>query len=205
MLRLFREIEKGEFFVVFGDCAQGGSDSNFVQFLSKSRNDIPLVLQIKDVAAAMTPVLHQTAEWLYDKTRVKPVIGLERNNGGASEMERLQKMNVNQYYRLYHMRKDGEETDVLGYNTNAVTRPKLIGDWKVAFDSSQIVIYDEETIKQHRTFITNKRDRPEAAPNTHDDAVISCAGAWQLYQTENAPAERKERTRPKPPRAKFHI
>ena len=103
------------------------------------------------------------------------------------------------------MRKDGEETDVLGYNTNAVTRPKLIGDWKVAFDSSQIVIYDEETIKQHRTFITNKRDRPEAAPNTHDDAVISCAGAWQLYQTENAPAERKERTRPKPPRAKFHI
>ena len=40
---------KGEFFVVFGDCAQGGSDSNFVQFLSKSRNDIPLVLQIKDM------------------------------------------------------------------------------------------------------------------------------------------------------------
>lgn len=187
MLRLFRDIKQGEFFVVFGDCAQGGSDSNFVQFLSKSSQDFPLVLQARDVAAAMTPILHQTLEWLYDQTKVKPVVALERNNGGASEMDRLQKMNVNQKYILYYTRKDGLPTDRLGYTTDSVTRPKLIGDWKVAFDTNQFRIYDEETIKQHRTFITNKRDRPEAAPNTHDDAVISCAGAYQLYQTENPP------------------
>lgn len=204
MLRLFRQPEKDEFFVVFGDCAQGGSDSNYVQFLSKSHNDFPLVIKIRDVAAAMTPVLHQTLEWLYDQTHVRPVIALERNNGGASEMDRLIKMNINQKYRIYYVRKDGMPTEKPGFTTDMVTRPKMIGDWKVAFDTQQFTIYDEETIKQHKTFITNKRDRPEAAPNTHDDAVMSCAGAYQLYQTENpitVPKRTRERRRP----ARLHV
>jgi hypothetical protein len=34
MFRLYRNPEPGEFFVVFGDCAQGGADKNFVQFLA---------------------------------------------------------------------------------------------------------------------------------------------------------------------------
>jgi len=204
MLRLYRRPRAGEFFVVFGDCAQGGSDSNMVQFLSKSNIDVPLVLQVNDVAASMTPILHQTLEWLYDQTKVKPVVALERNNGGASEMERLRLMNRSDKYRLYFMKRDGVTTDKLGWVTDMISRPTMIGDWKVAFDSTQVKIYDEVTIDQHRTFISNKRDRPEAAPNTHDDAVISMAGAWQLYQTENPPVVHK-RTRERPPKIKFHL
>lgn len=204
MLRLYRKPQPDEFFVVFGDCAQGGSDSNYVQFLSKSSGDFPLVLQVRDVAATMTPILHQTLEWLYDQTKVKPVVALERNNGGASEMERLRLMNTNQKYTLYYMRKDGLPTDTLGWTTDQVSRPRLIGDWKAAFDTQKVTIYDEDTINQHKTFITNKRDRPEAAPNTHDDAVISCAGAWQLYQTENKPIK-PVRTRQKPKRVSYHV
>lgn len=204
MLRLYRQPRQGEFFVIFGDTAQGGSDSNFVQFLSKSVVDIPLVLQVKDVAAAMTPILHQTAEWIFDQTKVKPVVGLERQNGGASEMERLRVMNRLNKYTLYYLKKDGQPTEKLGWSTDMITRPTMIGDWKMAFDSNQVKIYDEETIKQHRTFITNKQNRPEAAPNTHDDAVMSCAGAWQLYQTENPPAKPIS-NRPKPKRMKLHV
>lgn len=204
MLRLYRQIEKGEFFVIFGDCAQGGSDSNFVQFLSKSKVDFPLVLQVKDVAAAMTPILHQAAEWIFDKTGVKPVVALERNNGGASEMERLRLMNRSNKYTLYFAKKDGQPTDKLGFTTDVITRPTMIGDWKVAFDSNQATIYDEETIKQHRTFITNKSNRPEAAPNTHDDGVMSCAGAWQLYQTENPPSNKVRKHR-EVKRLKLHV
>ena len=187
MLRLYREPEDGEFFVVFGDCAQGGSDSNFVQFLSKSQIDVPLVLQLQDVAAAMTPILHQTLEWLYDKTKVRPIVGLERNNGGASEMQRLIDMNKNNKYRIYYMRKPNGDQDMTkpGWTTDVVSRPKMIGDWKEAFKLQQVGIYDEETLLQHQTFITNKNNKPEAAPNAHDDAVMSLAGAWQLYQTED--------------------
>ena len=121
------------------------------------------------------------------------MVALERNNGGASEMDRLQKMNVNRKYIIYMMMQEGERTDTLGFTTDSISRPRMIGDWKVAFDTNQFKIYDEETIKQHRTFITNKRNRPEAAPNTHDDAVMSIAGAYQLYQTENPEVKRTKK------------
>lgn len=189
MLRLYRDIGQGEFFVVFADAAQGGVDSNYVQFISKSRIDVPLVIQIKDVAANATPVIHQALEWIYDQTNVQPVFAYERNMGGSSEMERMRKMNRSSKYRLYVMKQDGtlhgeQQTEKLGWDTNAATRPKMIGDLKQAIDSQLIRIYDKETVNQLKTFIISKRNKPEAAPNTHDDAVMSLAGAWQLYQTE---------------------
>jgi hypothetical protein len=187
---MFRKPIKGEFYVVGGDCAQGGIDSNYVHFLSKDRIDVPLVLQMQGVAATMTPILHQTLEWLFDQTGVQPVVALERNMGGASEMERLRKLNRLNKYRLYLYRRvgksDGEQvTETLGFTTDSVSRPRMIGDLKEAIDSTGLTIYDEETVNQLKTFIVNKQGRPEAASNTHDDAIMSLAVAWQLYQTEH--------------------
>jgi len=205
MFRLFREIEKGEFFVVFGDCAQGGVDSNFVQYMSKTRMDIPLVMQSPGVAAEATPYIRQSLEWIYDKTGVKPVVALERQNGGASEMHNLNITNQQGKYTIYHAKKeDDEDKDTIGWDTNQVTRPNMLGEWLTAFNTGLIKIYDKETIEQHQSFIVNKNGRPEADTNAHDDAVISCAGAYQLYQTENPPVVRT-RSHKKPKRLKFHV
>lgn len=189
MLRLYRQPQPNEFFVVGGDCSQGGIDSNWAQFISKDKIDVPLVLELNGVAADMTPILHQTLEWLFDITGVQPVVALERNMGGASEMERLRKLNRLNKYRLYLYKRmgktDGERsTQILGFNTDSLSRPRMLGDLKVAIDSIGLKIYDEETINQLSTFIVNKNNRPEAAPNTHDDAVMSLAIALQLYETE---------------------
>lgn len=189
MLRLFRQPTLGEFFVVGGDCSQGGIDSNWCQFLSKDRVDIPLVLEMGGVASGMTPVLHQTLEWLFDVTGVQPVVALERNMGGASEMERLRKMNRQNKYRLYLYKRmgksDGErQTEVLGFSTDTLSRPRMLGDLKETVDTTGLTIYDEETVDQLSTFIVNRNNKPEAAPNTHDDAVMSLAIALQLYQSE---------------------
>ena len=185
MLRLYRRPQKGEFFVVGGDCSQGGIDSNYVQFISKDRIDVPLVLEMPGVAASMTPILHQTLEWLFDVTGIQPVVALERNMGGASEMERLRKLNRLNKYRIYLMKDaKGEANDKPGFTTDMVSRPRMVGDLKEAIDSMGLTIYDEETINQLNTFIVNRNNKPEAAPNTHDDAVMSLGIAWQLYQTE---------------------
>ena len=206
MLRVFREPEKGEFFVVGGDTAQGGEDSNFVQFISKTRGDVPIVLQMSGVATEMTPELRIALEWIYDKTEVKPVVAIERQNGGASEMHNLSKSNQAGKYRVYKAKNEDAETqEKLGWDTNSLTRPKMLGEWLTAFDSHLIKIYDKETIEQHQTFIVNKNGRPEADSNTHDDAVMSLAIAWQLYQTE-IPLGNMSRPKPKPPkRLKFQV
>jgi hypothetical protein len=142
----------------------------------------------------MTPHLIQALRWIYRQTGVKPVVAIVRQNGGVSVMHDLLVANQHDEYVLYVAKTagtlDGEaDTDKLGYDTNSITRPKMLGEWLTAFNSKQVTIYDKETLEQHQTFIVNKRGRPEAAPNTHDDAVMSCAGAWQLYQTEQPPED----------------
>lgn len=205
MLRLYRKLQPGEFFVVFGDTSQGGADSNFVQFGSKTNRDIPLVLQMQGVASEMTPILRDTLNWIYDQTHVKPVVALERNNGGSSEMHNLINYNDGKY-RIYYMKDDtgmpnGEKP---GWDTTSVTRPTMLGDWLRAYESKAIFIYDEATQEQHQTFVVNRNGKPEAAPNTHDDAVMSAAGMWQLFQTENAQTDRHHR-QVQPKRLRMHV
>lgn len=198
MFRLYRQIERGEFFVIGVDCAQGGIDANFGQFLSKSRVDVPLVFEKNCVAAEMTPLIHEALEWLYSTTGVEPVVAFERQNGGISALSQLQTLNRNGHYRLYQRRKlgtiNGEVlTDVLGWDTNAQTRPNMLGDLKQAIDNRLIQIYDKTTINELGKFIVTTKGRAEAAPNCHDDAVMSLAIAWQLYQTELAPITNRAR------------
>lgn len=204
MFRLYRPLNKGEFFVCFGDTAQGGTDDNFVQFMSKTQGDVPLVMQKKGMAAEATPFIRDALQYIYKQTGVKPVIALERNNGGSSAMYDLHTSNLRGEYIIYYMRdSDGKPTDKMGWDTNTLTRPKMLGEYLTAFNSRLVRIYDKPTIEQHQTFIVNKNGKPEAAPNTHDDAVMSMAGVWQLYNTENP--RMIKRTHKKPARLKFHV
>lgn len=203
--RLYRRIEKGEFFVVFGDCSQGGADSNFVTFMSKTRGDIPLVLQMQGVARQMSPRLREALIWIYKQTGVKPVVALERAAGGASEMDYLIEYNDGSYVIYYMKDKDGEPNpDKPGWDTTTASRPQMLGDWLVAYESRQITVYDPIMQEQHQTFIVNKNGKPEAAPGTHDDGVMSPAGAYQLYKTENPKMKPKGR-RSEPKRLKMHV
>lgn len=183
--RQYRQLKSGEFILVFGDCSQGGEDSNFTQFLSQTNLDFPLVYQSKGVAITQTQDLFPVLETIYDVTGVPPMVAFERNNGGASEMQRLYDLNVKNKYRIFIMPQFGTtipgETDKLGWDTNASTRPKMLGEWKNAFEKRLFRIYDEETLSQHKSFII-KNNKAQAAAHRHDDAVMSCAGCYQLFQ-----------------------
>jgi len=187
MFRLYRELERGEFVLVGVDCSQGGADSNFGSFLSANKLDFPISYEQQGVAANATEDLFPILEWIFDITGIKPVVAFERNNGGASEMERLSKLNRNNKFEIFIMPKigttdDNQETRLMGWNTSSSTRPILVGDWKDAIDCKVIKLYDAEVVKQHKAFIVSKTGKPQASGKSHDDAVISPAIAWQLYQ-----------------------
>ena len=183
--RQYRPIEAGEFIVVFGDCSQGGEDSNMSQFMSQTNMDFPLIYQSRGVAMTMTQDIFPVLEKIYDITGVRPVVALERNNGGASEMQRLHDLNVKNKYRIFIMPTWGtvmaEDTNKMGWDTNLSTRPKMLGEWKNAFEKRVFKIYDEETLNQHKCFII-KNGKAQASAHHHDDAVMSIAGAYQLFQ-----------------------
>lgn len=186
MFRQFRKIEVGEFFLIAGDCSQGGADFNACQFLSKTKIDVPLVYHTQGVAAQMTRDIFPIAEKIYDITGVKPVIAFETANGGASEMDTLNILNKQGKYDIFTMpaigKTDSPESKTMGYVTSGGTRPVLVGDLKDALDAKVIRVYDKPTVSEFFSFIKNKVGKPEAEVGMHDDLVMSLAIAWQMYQ-----------------------
>lgn len=193
--RRYRDYKRDEFYVVFADTATGAGDYCAAQFLSHQRLDVPVVYHSSESATVMTPLLHQELEAIFDATGVKPVVAYERNNGGGFELERLSRLNRDGKYTIYTMKQlDAEgmeyDTEKLGWDTNAATRPKMLQELKEAIDGKLLTIYDEPTVTEMFSFIRNKgnsRWRAEAEKNAHDDLIMALAGAWQLYQSEKPP------------------
>ncbi len=184
--RQYRQIDKGEFFLIGGDTSQGGNDYNTLQFFSRNKLDVPLVYQSHGVAADMTVDMFPVIEKIYDVTQIKPMVGIERNNGGGSEMKRLYVLNRLNKYDLFKMpiigQEEDRETENFGYGTTGATRPILVGDLKHAIDGRSFKIYDEPTMSELHSFIISKTGKPEAEKNAHDDLVMALAIAWQMYQ-----------------------
>jgi hypothetical protein len=196
MFRRYRQPELGEFFCVFADTAAGGNDYCAVQFLSKTKLDVPLVFHSKIIASEMTPQLHLELEKLYDLTHVPPVVAYERNNGGVYELERLATLNRNNRYTIYQEKTNLGSTDTtqnspkLGWTTSTATRPPMLSMLKEAIDHRLIKLYDRATINELFAFVvvqTSSSWKAQAESGAHDDLIMALAGAWQLYQTENPP------------------
>lgn len=191
MFRKYREYEAGEFIVVGADTSTGLGDYSAAVFLSKTKLDVPNVYHSKMLASEMTGVLHTELEKIYDQTGVKPVVAIERNNGGVFEMERLAHLNKSGKYTLYVMPTVGLKNNPApkryGWDTTSATRPKMLADLKEAIDNILIKIYDQPLINEMFSFIINQTSttwKAEAERGAHDDLIISLAIAWQLYQSE---------------------
>lgn len=212
-LRRYRNWEKGEFVIIYGDTAWGGLDYSAAIFLSKTNLDTPLIYHAKVLASEMTPILHQEAEKIHDITGVQPVVCLERQNGGIAELERLATLNRLGKYRIYQQKTNMGTTDAvaetikLGFDVNSATRPTMLSNLKEAIDNRLIVIPDKPLINEMFSFVvmqTSSSWKAQAEQGAHDDLIMSLAGAWQLYQTENPPVVIK-RTRERPRKARLHV
>jgi len=211
--RRYRTYKRDEFIVVFADTSWGGKDYCAVQFLSKTSLDVPTVYHSRVLATEMTPLIHLELERIYQITGVQPVVAFERNNGGVAEMERLAALNRQGKYRIYVEKTNVgttlqvDQSVKLGYTTTSASRPTMLSQLKEAIDNRLIRIYDKPTINEMFSFIisqTSSSWKAQAESGAHDDLIMSLAGVWQLYQTEN-PITKPVRTRPKPKRVRFHV
>lgn len=209
MFRRYRDYQKGEFIIVACDTSSGGGDYSCAQFLSKTNLDVPVVYHSKQTATEMTPAIAQELSVIFQQTGVRPVVAYESNNGGVFELQRLATLNRNGDWTMYTQKTIGtteglEQTEKYGFSTNSATRPAMLSLLKEAIDNQLIRIYDKPTISEMFSFIIKPTGKPEAEQSAHDDLVMSLAIAWQMYQTENPPAQKKQLNRTVK-RLKFHI
>lgn len=196
MFRQFRPIGPGEFFVVAADTSSGMGDYCAVQFLSKTKVDVPLVYHSKTIATDMTNAIKPILEKLYDLTGYKPVVAYERNAGGVFEIDRLASMNYGGKYEIFKMpnlgRENPPESIKYGWETNTATRPAMLSQLKDAVDNKVLRIYDKQTVSEMYSFIitqTASSWKAQAEHGAHDDLIMSLAIAWQMYQISNPPRE----------------
>lgn len=194
MFRTYRQIDNGEFMVVAVDTCAGMGDYTAAQFLSKTRVDVPLVYHSPKTTSDFIPKLAETLCKIYDITRIKPIVAIERGNGGAFLIDHLSALNYNQKYKLYSMPKygaiDNGTPTVYGWDTSSVTRPKMLQDLKDIIDKRGLRIYDRATIQELYSFVlvqTSTIWKAQAERGSHDDLVMALAIAYQMYLSEKAP------------------
>lgn len=187
--RQYRKIEPNEQFVVAADTSSGLGDYCAVQFLSKTKIDVPLVYHSKTIATEMTNTIYPVLDKIYDITGIKPVVAYERNAGGTFEMDRLASLNRLGKFNLFKMPTMGSvdpaNATKYGWDTNTATRPAMLSQLKEAIDKKLLRVYDKMTIEEMYSFVvvrTTANVKAQAEAGMHDDLVMSLAIAWQLYQ-----------------------
>ena len=177
--RQYRPLDQNEFIVVGCDTSSGLNDYCTAQFISKTKNDVPLIYHAKVSAPIMTDTLYPILERIYDKTGIKPTIAYERNNGGLFELDRLSVLNRSQKFNIFVMPQAGTtDNDLgrkLGWDTNSSTRPKMLSDLKDAIDKRVLHIYDKPTINEMFSFVkvqTSTQWKAQAEKNAHDDCFV---------------------------------
>lgn len=178
--RIYRELEVGEHICLFGDPAEGVDYCACVG-MSKKYQDMPIVYNEKTESSQFGHELHRIAKYIETKTHIWPTIAVERNTGQAT----IYVLTTLNYPELFRMRifdvSVMRESEKIGWLTTESTRKKMLDDFALAMRQGVVKIYDKEVVDQMKSFIINKKGRPQAESNKHDDLVISSAGAYQIF------------------------
>lgn len=196
MYSQFRKIEPREFILCAVDTSSGGLDYTAAQFISKTKVDVPLVYHSKITTSDFIPSLDRTLNKIFDITGIKPVVSIERQNGGSFLIDRLVGLNFAGKYEIFQMPTYGRVEEgvpsKLGWDTNSATRPKMLADLKDATDKIALKLYHKQTIIEMYSFIVNQTNlswKAQAEQGAHDDLVMSLAIAWQMYQLCQQPQD----------------
>ena len=103
------------------------------------------------------------------------------------------------YKNLYKQRRlnavRADASDVLGWRTTGTSKPLMIDELNANIRDGGIIILDEKTIAELRTFVRKENGRMAGSP--HDDRTISLAIANQMLKYVWLPEYRGDTSVPK--------
>jgi len=104
---------------------------------------------------------------------------VESNNHGLTTITQLRQLG---YPNLFRKRSLNSETNRMsqefGWKTTRTSKPLMIDDLGMALKNEELVIRDEYTLQELRTFVRNERGSMSGSP--HDDRVMALALANQM-------------------------
>lgn len=186
--RVYRNLDVGEQLVLFGDPADSQDFCAAVAY-SKKYQDFPLVFNEVMESSQFGHELYNIGKYIQVRTNYFPKLAVERNTGQAT-IYVLQQLNYPDMFRMvdFTSMAPHEGGDIGWMTTGHIsggelqgTRRKMLDDLALSLKQGKLKIYDQEQLKQLKSFVIVK-GRAQAAQNQHDDLVMATAGAMQVAQ-----------------------
>lgn len=117
----------------------------------------------------------------------RSITAIEKNNHGHATIARCRQLDVNLFLTPGKDVKIGNSTATeYGWNTNGLTKSKMLFDLKKAIEDGLLILNDKDLIQELKSYTRNDLmdDEKDVRLTTrHFDMLIACAIAWQTKDT----------------------
>lgn len=104
------------------------------------------------------------------------VVAIENDKFGFAANQKLRTIYGNVYIQRTFNKIENKPVEKIGWDTNAVTRPMMLGQMQEEIREGSLQLKDQRLIRECLTFIQNPETRKaEAEAGENDDLVMACA------------------------------
>lgn len=177
-MRIWREPEPGDTYVIGADVAEGieGGDYSSVDVISLERSE-----QVAHWRGHIDPDEFGVLLWWIGRHYRDALMGVEVNNHGLTTVVQLAKLQYwNQFHRVTFDSARGKRRDSFGWKTTKVTKPLMVDGLRQVVREGDLIINEEETIDEMISFVKHEDGELAATSGKHDDRVMSLAIAVEM-------------------------
>jgi len=87
--------------------------------------------------------------------------------------------------RLFYSDFGAEKPERPGWQTDARSRPVMLGEFREAMRNRQVIIRSRPGVAEMLSFVRNEKGRPEASKGAFDDRVVTYSMGWQMRKYAN--------------------
>tara|TARA_Y100000401_G_scaffold112803_1_gene112679 strand:+ start:509 stop:1174 length:666 start_codon:yes stop_codon:yes gene_type:complete len=176
MLTVWEEPERWSGYVLGVDTAEGlgHGDYSCIQVLDAKEGTQVAVWHGHIAPDELAYEVHNLGIWYGNA-----LCCVESNNHGLTTITQLRQLG---YPNMFRRRSLNSQTDRMsqefGWKTTRTSKPLMIDDLSMALRNQELIIKDQHTIAELRTYVRNERGGMSGSP--HDDRVMALALANQM-------------------------
>lgn len=180
-LRIYREPEKDNFYVVGVDTSEGveGGDYSVATFFNRRTGEEVAMFRGLIPPDRLADKLNEWGRWYNNALMV-----VEVNNHGLTTLTVLKQLAYPSiYFRPAKFETLGSPISVkMGWRTTKLTRNLLIDDLAQAVRESSLIIHSKEMLDEMSVFVYNDRGDMQPMESFHDDCIFSASMAVQGFK-----------------------
>lgn len=176
MLTVWEEPERWSGYVLGVDTAEGlgHGDYSCIQVLDAKEGTQVAVWHGHIAPDELAYEVHNLGIWYGNA-----LCCVESNNHGLTTITQLRQLG---YPNMFRRRSLNSQTDRMsqefGWKTTRTSKPLMIDDLSMALRNEELILKDQHTIAELRTYVRNERGGMSGSP--HDDRVMALALANQM-------------------------